>query len=186
MASHQALGAPEALEPVRRPLSVPYTGCCGGRAMLAGPEYRARRSPGRSRTRAAACATHKRRRTRKKGQAIPTAGSRRSRVIRAHQPGSEPIDIPETIPNPVVVPKPTPTSPRRCRVRAPSRSAASGYYNNRVSRPPGFHAGIARHAGSASRSPSHIEPVSGVPERKLENGGQSASRHARPKTWSKA
>jgi hypothetical protein len=28
-------------------------------------------------------------------------------VIRAHQPGSEPIDIPETIPNPVVVPKPT-------------------------------------------------------------------------------
>jgi hypothetical protein len=30
-------------------------------------------------------------------------------VTRAHQPGSEPIDIPETIPNPVVVPKPTPT-----------------------------------------------------------------------------
>jgi len=30
-------------------------------------------------------------------------------VIRAHQPGSAPIDIPETIPNPVVVPKPTPT-----------------------------------------------------------------------------
>ena len=26
---------------------------------------------------------------------------------RSHQPGSEPIDIPETIPNPVVVPKPT-------------------------------------------------------------------------------
>ena len=30
-------------------------------------------------------------------------------MIRAHQPGSEPIDIPETSPNPVVVPKPTPT-----------------------------------------------------------------------------
>ena len=30
-------------------------------------------------------------------------------MIRAHQPGSEPIDIPETIPNPVVVPQPTPT-----------------------------------------------------------------------------
>jgi hypothetical protein len=29
-------------------------------------------------------------------------------VTRAHQPGSEPIDIPETIPNPVVLPKPTP------------------------------------------------------------------------------
>src|SRR6266851_4136789 len=39
----------------------------------------------------------------------PPARSRRSRVIRAHQPGSEPIDIPETIPNPVVVPEPTPT-----------------------------------------------------------------------------
>jgi hypothetical protein len=34
-------------------------------------------------------------------------------MIRSHQPGSEPIDIPETIPNPVVVPKrtPTPTEP---------------------------------------------------------------------------
>ena len=34
-------------------------------------------------------------------------------MICAHQPGSEPIDIPETIPNPVVVPKPTtiPTEP---------------------------------------------------------------------------
>jgi hypothetical protein len=30
-------------------------------------------------------------------------------VIRAHQPGSEPIDIPEVIPNPVVVPEQTPT-----------------------------------------------------------------------------
>jgi hypothetical protein len=30
-------------------------------------------------------------------------------VIRVHQPGSEPIDIPETIPNPIVVPTPTPT-----------------------------------------------------------------------------
>jgi len=29
-------------------------------------------------------------------------------MIRAHQPGSEPIDIPETIPNPVVVPNPIP------------------------------------------------------------------------------
>jgi len=33
-------------------------------------------------------------------------------VIRAHQPGSEPIDIPETIPNPVVVPKPNTYSDR--------------------------------------------------------------------------
>ena len=42
-------------------------------------------------------------------EAISPARTRRSSVMRAHQPGSEPIDIPETIPNPVVVPKPTPT-----------------------------------------------------------------------------
>jgi hypothetical protein len=29
-------------------------------------------------------------------------------MIRAHQPGSQPIDIPEVIPNPAVVPKPEP------------------------------------------------------------------------------
>ena len=34
-------------------------------------------------------------------------------MIRAHQPGSQPIDIPEVIPNPVVVPKrePAPKEP---------------------------------------------------------------------------
>ena len=42
------------------------------------------------------------------------------RVLRAHQPGSEPIDIPETIPNPVVVPKPTPT-PTEPAPKAPVR-----------------------------------------------------------------
>ena len=44
-------------------------------------------------------------------------------MIRAHQPGSEPIDIPETIPNPVVVPKPTtPTEPApKEPVRIPER-----------------------------------------------------------------
>ena len=29
-------------------------------------------------------------------------------MIRAHQPGPQPIDIPEVIPNPAVVPKPEP------------------------------------------------------------------------------
>jgi hypothetical protein len=42
-------------------------------------------------------------------------------VIRAHQPGSEPIDIPETIPNPVVLPKPTP-NPRELAPKEPVRS----------------------------------------------------------------
>ena len=34
-------------------------------------------------------------------------------MIRAHQPGSQPIDIPEVIPNPAVVPKqePAPKEP---------------------------------------------------------------------------
>jgi hypothetical protein len=50
-------------------------------------------------------------------------------VIRAHQPGSEPIDIPETIPNPVVVPKPTPipTEPApKEPVRIPEKVPKSG------------------------------------------------------------
>ena len=38
-------------------------------------------------------------------------------MICAHQPGSEPIDIPETIPNPVVVPKPYPYGEDRGRVQ---------------------------------------------------------------------
>src|SRR5438552_14268731 len=46
-------------------------------------------------------------------------------MIRAHQPGSEPIDIPETIPNPVVVPKPTPT-PTEPTPKEPVRIPAEG------------------------------------------------------------
>jgi hypothetical protein len=55
-------------------------------------------------------------------------------VIRAHQPGSEPIDIPETIPNPVVVPKPTPTptepAPKEP-VRFPEKVPSSGVSTGR-------------------------------------------------------
>ena len=50
-------------------------------------------------------------------------------MIRAHQPGSEPIDIPETIPNPVVVPKPTPTPTEpapKDPVRIPEKVPQSG------------------------------------------------------------
>ena len=48
-------------------------------------------------------------------------------MIRAHQPGSEPIDIPETIPNPVVVPTPTPTEPApKEPVRIPEKVPSSG------------------------------------------------------------
>jgi cytochrome c553 len=62
-------------------------------------------------------------------------------VIRAHQPGSEPIDIPETIPNPVVVPKPIPAptepapkepvrTPEKVpqNVFAPAKAGASFFY----------------------------------------------------------
>jgi hypothetical protein len=42
-------------------------------------------------------------------------------VTRAHQPGSLPIDIPETIPNPVVLPKPTP-NPKEPAPREPLQS----------------------------------------------------------------
>ena len=48
-------------------------------------------------------------------------------MIRAHQPGSEPIDIPDTIPNPVVVPTPTPTEPApKEPVRIPEKVPKSG------------------------------------------------------------
>ena len=41
-------------------------------------------------------------------------------MIRAHQPGSQPIDIPEVIPNPAVVPKqePAPKEPSGFRRRS--------------------------------------------------------------------
>jgi hypothetical protein len=39
-------------------------------------------------------------------------------VIRAHQPGSEPIDTPEVIPNPIVVPE-QPTAPSAPAPRKP-------------------------------------------------------------------
>ena len=49
-------------------------------------------------------------------------------MIRAHQPGSEPIDIPETIPNPVVVPKRTPT-PTEPAPKEPVRIPEKGPYD---------------------------------------------------------
>ena len=43
-------------------------------------------------------------------------------MIRAHQPGSQPIDIPEVIPNPAVVPKqePAPNEPVRVPEKVPA------------------------------------------------------------------
>ena len=52
-------------------------------------------------------------------------------MIRAHQPGSEPIDIPETIPNPVVVPKPTPT-PTEPAPKEPVRIPGEGSLERRL------------------------------------------------------
>jgi hypothetical protein len=48
-------------------------------------------------------------------------------MIRAHQPGSEPIDIPEAIPNPAVpgrVPTPVPAPKEPDRVPAPQGAHA--------------------------------------------------------------
>jgi hypothetical protein len=52
-------------------------------------------------------------------------------MIRAQQPGSQPIDIPETIPNPAVVPvqptpapsRPAPQEPNKTPERVPANSA---------------------------------------------------------------
>ena len=42
-------------------------------------------------------------------------------MIRAHQPGSQPIDIPEAIPNPAVPqPVPAPSQPPKEPVKAPA------------------------------------------------------------------
>jgi hypothetical protein len=46
-------------------------------------------------------------------------------MIRAHQPGSQPVDIPEAIPNPAVprtVPTPTPAPKEPIKVPAPQRA----------------------------------------------------------------
>jgi hypothetical protein len=51
-------------------------------------------------------------------------------MIRAHQPGSQPLDIPETIPNPAVLPaeqKPAPVRPApREPVKTPEKVPAAG------------------------------------------------------------
>jgi hypothetical protein len=47
-------------------------------------------------------------------------------MIRSHQPGSQPLDIPETIPNPAVprtVPTPSPRPSEPVKVPAPQRAA---------------------------------------------------------------
>jgi hypothetical protein len=46
-------------------------------------------------------------------------------MIRAHQPGSQPIDVPETIPNPAVpqtVPAPAPAPKLPVKIPAPQRA----------------------------------------------------------------
>jgi hypothetical protein len=59
-------------------------------------------------------------------------------MIRAHQPGSQPIDIPEVIPNPAVVPKqePAPREPApKEPVKVPEKVRAryqKGYRHARV------------------------------------------------------
>ena len=47
-------------------------------------------------------------------------------MIRAHQPGSQPIDIPEVIPNPAVVPKQEPAP------KEPAPKAMDDRRNDRV------------------------------------------------------
>jgi len=53
-------------------------------------------------------------------------------MIRAHQPGAEPVDIPEAIPNPAVVPQTQPApikpSPRREPVKPPEKAPANAIF----------------------------------------------------------
>jgi hypothetical protein len=61
-------------------------------------------------------------------------------MIRAHQPGSQPIDIPEVIPNPAVEPKPehAPKEPAPMEpVKVPEKVPAgyAGFGRQRIARP---------------------------------------------------
>ena len=47
--------------------------------------------------------------------------------MRAHQPGSTPIDIPETVPNPAYTPAPTP-APERAPTKVPEKVVLSENY----------------------------------------------------------
>src|SRR5262245_48089973 len=69
----------------------------------------------------------------------------------AHQPGSEPIDIPETIPNPVVVPKPTPTPTEP----APKRPVGSRrrFPRGGVSRADNWTSGMGKSRCAATHAP---------------------------------
>jgi hypothetical protein len=52
-------------------------------------------------------------------------------MMRAHQPGSQPIDIPEAIPNPAVPqPVPVPSPPPKEPVKAPAPQNAVGLAGN--------------------------------------------------------
>jgi hypothetical protein len=86
-------------------------------------------------------------------------------MIRAHQPGSEPIDIPETIPNPVVVPKPTPTptepapkEPVRFPEKVPSSGVSTGRREVLSKRSRGVEPASAVHVGEGlPQFPSQIK-----------------------------
>jgi len=54
-------------------------------------------------------------------------------MIRAHQPGSQPLDIPEAIPNPAVprtVPTPSPRPSEPVKVPTPQRAARAALITN--------------------------------------------------------
>jgi hypothetical protein len=54
-------------------------------------------------------------------------------MIRAHQPGSQPLDIPEAIPNPAVprtVPTPSPRPSGPVKVPTPQRAARAALYHH--------------------------------------------------------
>ena len=61
--------------------------------------------------------------------------------MRAHQPGSTPIDIPETVPNPAYTPAPTPT-PERAPTKVPEKvpekyrpeDSGAFFWSNRIRR----------------------------------------------------
>ena len=72
-------------------------------------------------------------------------------MIRAHQPGSQPIDIPEVIPNPAVVPKqePAPKEPApKEPVRVPEKVPADRLRDQKCVRGWSARAHVSLHAAA--------------------------------------
>ena len=80
-------------------------------------------------------------------------------MMRAHQPGSQPIDIPETIPNPAVpqpVPVPSPAPKQPVKVPAPQNDTRTFAPRNAPEREQQYEAPSSSRAGLPAANTSRL------------------------------